>query len=124
MKEEKRSSSEGRSSEERGAAAESGSVNMNIDMSSERVRRWKEEGTGSAFGFGLSIGLMIFESEEGNAVSEILWLDVLWGDFLRVNVCLRRGGDNEWRLEMKLSLSLYQIGGTRLLTFYKNAIEF
>ena len=39
-------------------------------------------------------------------------------------VFLRRGGDNEWRLEMKLSLSLYQIGGTRLLTFYKNAIEF
>lgn len=54
MKDEKRSSSEGRSSEEGGAPEEemSGSMNMNIDMSSERDRRWKEEGMGSGFGLG------------------------------------------------------------------------
>lgn len=71
MKEEKRSSSEGRSSEEGGAAAEmSGSVNMNIDMSSERDRRWKEEGVGSAFGPGRGSGLssigLVLKSEERN----------------------------------------------------------
>lgn len=56
MKEEKRSSSEGRSSEEGGAEEMSGSVNMNIDMSSERDRRWKEEGMGSAFGSAAGFG--------------------------------------------------------------------
>lgn len=83
MKDEKRSSSEGRSSEEGGAPEEErGSMNINIDMSSERDRRWNEEGgIGSAFGIGsesfggggfdFSIGLDLKSEKRMNACSEL-----------------------------------------------------
>lgn len=63
MKDEKRSSSEGRSSEEGGAPEEemSGSMNMNIDISSERDRRWwNEAGMGLGFGSEGVIGATSF----------------------------------------------------------------